>query len=99
MIESELGRGIDSFSYPFAFPEQDAGFIKGYEALLSGCGYRSGVTTIIGAASPMDNRYLLKRLPVNDHDDLRFFQAKLEGGYDWLHAVQKVFKEARHRAG
>ena len=98
-IESELGQGIDSFSYPYAFPEQDDGFLKHYEALLIKSGYRSGVTTIIGAAAAKDNRYFLKRLPVNDHDDIWFFKAKLEGGYDWMHVVQKAFKNARRQAG
>jgi peptidoglycan/xylan/chitin deacetylase (PgdA/CDA1 family) len=98
-IEGELGQGIDSFSYPYAFPEQDDGFLKHYEAFLIKSGYRSGVTTIIGAAAAKDNRYFLKRLPVNAHDDIRFFKAKLEGGYDWLHAFQKAFKNARRQAG
>jgi len=98
-IESELGQGIDSFSYPYAFPEQDAGFLKRCEELLVKSGYRSGVTTIIGAAAAKDNRYFLKRLPVNAHDDIRFFKAKLEGGYDWLHAFQKVLKQAKRLAG
>ena len=98
-IESELGQGIDSFSYPYAFPEQDAGFLKRCEEFLVKSGYSSGVTTIIGAAAQMDNRYFLKRLPVNDHDDIRFFKAKLEGGYDWMHVVQKAFKNARRQAG
>ena len=98
-IESELRQAVDSFSYPFAFPEQDSGFLKRYEALLAGCGYRSGVTTVISRASRKDGRYRLKRVPVNGHDDLRLFQAKLEGGYDWLHAAQKALKKARRRAG
>jgi peptidoglycan/xylan/chitin deacetylase (PgdA/CDA1 family) len=98
-IEGELGQGIDSFSYPYAFPEQDAGFLKRCKELLVKSGYRSGVTTIIGAAAAKDNRYFLKRLPVNEYDDIRFFKAKLEGGYDWLHAFQKVLKKAKRLAG
>ena len=98
-IESELGQRIDSFSYPYAFPKQDDGFLKHYEALLIKSGYRSGVTTIIGAAASKDNRYFLKRLPMNDHDDPLFFKAKLEGGYDWLHAFQKALKKAKRLAG
>jgi peptidoglycan/xylan/chitin deacetylase (PgdA/CDA1 family) len=98
-IEGELGQRIDSFSYPYAFPEQDAGFLKRCKELLVKSGYRSGVTTIIGAAASKDNRYFLKRLPMNDHDDLPFFKAKLEGGYDWLHAFQKVLKKAKRLAG
>src|SRR5262249_52982902 len=29
---------------------------------------------------------------VNSHDDRRFFEAKLMGGYDWLHSVQYAAK-------
>ena len=51
-----------------------------------------GVTTVIGRVERSDNPFFMKRLPVNSADDLRFFQAKLEGGYDWLRTVQYVSK-------
>lgn len=49
-------------------------------SVLRNSGYMNGVTTIIGAATKRDNRYFMKRIPVNSHDDLRLFRAKLEGG-------------------
>lgn len=92
-IESELGQQIDSFSYPYAFPEHNGGFLKRYSNLLETSGYRIGVTTIIGTAVTRDNCLFLKRLPGNDYDDLQFFAAKLEGAYDWLHLGQIIFKK------
>jgi len=94
-IERELGDKIASFSYPFAFPEQDSTFCIRLEALLQKHGFRSGVTTIVGKSSPADNRFFLKRLPVNDFDDDKLLTAKLEGGYDWLHTGQRMTKEAK----
>jgi hypothetical protein len=32
---------------------------------------------------------------VNTGDDPRLFQAKLDGGYDWVHAVQYAAKVVR----
>jgi hypothetical protein len=94
-LEDELGSCADSFCYPYAFPEQDFSFRKKLTALLQECGYVRGVCTILGLASPRDDRFLLRRLPVSSRDDSRFLQAKLEGGYDWLHAFQYAAKLIR----
>jgi peptidoglycan/xylan/chitin deacetylase (PgdA/CDA1 family) len=92
ILESKIGQPIDAFAYPYAFPEQDRRFLKRYRNLLEISGYRAGVTTMIGSAAPQDDRFFLKRLPINDYDDLRFFEAKLDGAYDWLHAFQIFVK-------
>jgi len=91
-IEDELGEPVETFSYPYAFPETDRGFVSRLQGLLQESGYRSGVSTIIGRVRRSDNPLYLKRLPVNSHDDLQFLRAKLEGGYDWVHAVQYAAK-------
>jgi peptidoglycan/xylan/chitin deacetylase (PgdA/CDA1 family) len=98
-LEAKLGRKIRSFSYPYAFPDNNWTFMLLLEKLLSRYGYELGVTTMIGNSSMRDNRLFLKRLPVNHHDDMRFFRAKLEGGYDWLHSCQSLSKKARLIAG
>jgi len=54
------------------------------------------VSTIIGRAGKHDNRYYLPRLPVNSWDDAALLRAKLEGGYDWLHWPQWLYKYAHH---
>lgn len=92
MIEENLGAPVKSFSYPFAFPEADRKFTRSLAGALAEHGYLCGVSTIIGTATRHANSYFLPRIPVNSYDDLRFFQAKLEGAYDWLHATQYLVK-------
>ena len=94
-LEDATGAPVKSFSYPFAFPEADRRFISCLEKILNKCGYQNGVSTVIGTAKRGDNRFFLPRLPVNSWDDLRFFRAKLEGGYDWLHGPQYLIKLAK----
>jgi peptidoglycan/xylan/chitin deacetylase (PgdA/CDA1 family) len=98
IIESQLGVEVDSFSYPYAFPEQNRPFVDYLEKLLGQSGYRRGVTTIIGRSSRHDRRFFLKRLPINDYDDISFLDAKLHGGYDWLYTLQRITKNARRIA-
>lgn len=91
-IEGKLGCQVESFAYPFAFPETDREFKKRLRDILCGAGYRNGVTTIIGTAGLADDLFFMRRLPINSCDDLRLLKAKLEGGYDWLHNPQYLFK-------
>jgi peptidoglycan/xylan/chitin deacetylase (PgdA/CDA1 family) len=95
IIQDKLATDVDSFSYPYAFPEQDKTFVDYLGRLLAQSGYTKGVTTIIGRSSRLDQRLFLKRLPINDYDDISFFNAKLKGGYDWVHALQRTSKKAR----
>jgi peptidoglycan/xylan/chitin deacetylase (PgdA/CDA1 family) len=98
-IEQALGAAVHSFSYPYAFPEQDQAFARRLRETLSECGYTNGVSTIVGRAGPGDDCFFLKRLPINDADDEALFRAKLEGGYDWLHRVQYASKLIRSEIG
>ena len=91
-MEDKLGVAVDSFAYPFAFPEQDKVFTHFLEDVLTNCGFENGVCTILGRASMAKNRFFLPRIPVNAWDDEEFFQAKIEGGYDWLHWPQSLKK-------
>jgi peptidoglycan/xylan/chitin deacetylase (PgdA/CDA1 family) len=91
-IESELGSSINSFAYPHAFPEQDRTFLHRLRDALRGAGYQNGVSTIIGSVQSLEEKFFMKRLPVNSWDDLRFFQAKIHGDYDWLHSPQYLKK-------
>lgn len=91
-IEEKLGCPVKSFSYPYAFPETDRQFKQALRANLEGAGYENGISTILGTAGRSSDRYFLERLPVNSGDEARFFRAKMEGAYDWLHAVQYVAK-------
>jgi len=91
-IEDHLDCGVTSFAYPFAFPETDRAFTERLRGLLYEAGYENGVSTVIGTPSVSDDRFFLKRLPVNSFDDAKLFRAKLNGAYNWLHAVQYAAK-------
>jgi peptidoglycan/xylan/chitin deacetylase (PgdA/CDA1 family) len=92
VIEDKLGCPVESFAYPYAFPETDRTFKQRLRAVLTEAGYENGVSTILGTADRSGDRFFMKRLPMNSHDDLRFFRAKLSGAYDWLHALQYASK-------
>ena len=92
IIEDKIGKAIDTFSYPYKFPEENKAFIKDLRKLLQKHGYRYGVSTRIGTTSKKDDIYFMKRIPINSADDISLFQAKLEGGYNWLHRPQYLYK-------
>ncbi len=94
-IEAIVGYPVTLFSYPYKFPEEDRCFTRNFTAQLVALGYSAEVTTIIGTAQPGDNPFYLKRLPINDCDDIPLFQAKLEGGYNWLHKGQLTYKKLK----
>jgi len=54
------------------------------------------VTTVLGRASRKCSPYFLPRLPVNSWDDDALLQAKMEGGYDWMHWPQRLKKMLNH---
>jgi len=91
-IENELGAGISSFSYPYAFPEEDREFMHRLRDILQSHGYQNGVTTILGSVQTHEDRFFLRRLPTNSYDDLALLQAKLNGDYDWLRSPQYLKK-------
>jgi peptidoglycan/xylan/chitin deacetylase (PgdA/CDA1 family) len=95
-IEQKIGASVESFSYPFALPEEDGDFIRYLADTLENVGYSNGVSSAIGRAKPRDSRFFLSRLSVNSWDDVELLRAKVEGGYDWLHWPQWFYKFAHH---
>jgi peptidoglycan/xylan/chitin deacetylase (PgdA/CDA1 family) len=95
VIEDQIGEPVRAFSYPFAFPEQDAKFTFRLRELLHSYGYVCGVSTIIGTANSHHDFFFLPRIPVNTYDDIALLKAKLEGGYNWLHMFQYASKVLR----
>ncbi|MBN1974572.1 MAG: polysaccharide deacetylase family protein, partial [Sedimentisphaerales bacterium] len=95
IIENNLGIPVESFSHPFAFPEENKKFTKYLRKTLQKYEYKHGVSTRIGMTSKEDDIYFMKRIPVNSCDDILFFNEKLEGGYDWLYHIQRIVKAIR----
>jgi peptidoglycan/xylan/chitin deacetylase (PgdA/CDA1 family) len=95
VIEDNISQPVHSFAYPYAFPEHDKEFSRNFAGLLEQTGYDNGVSTVIGRARLCHSRFVLPRLPVNSHDDLALFAAKLNGYYDWLHLPQYVHKASK----
>jgi peptidoglycan/xylan/chitin deacetylase (PgdA/CDA1 family) len=98
-IEQELGIGVTSFAYPYAFPEEDREFTQRLRGALESSGYQNGVSTVIGSTHSPDEKFFLKRIPANSWDDLALFHAKLAGDYDWLRGPQYLRKWAKKLAG
>jgi len=96
VIEQQLGVSVDSFSYPFAFPEEDKHFARFLEDVLENIGFEYGVSTILGRAHRKSRKLFLPQLPVNSWDDSALLHAKLMGGYDWLHWAQFVKRSMLH---
>lgn len=96
VIEDKLGKPCNSFSYPYAFPEENRQFIIFLRKILSDAGYHNSVSTIVGTMGEKTDSFFIKRIPVNSDDDERFFKAKLEGAYNWLHTPQLLFKYAKN---
>jgi peptidoglycan/xylan/chitin deacetylase (PgdA/CDA1 family) len=99
VAESKTGCCMESFSYPYAYPETDHDLLKLMKKILLESGYENAVTTRIGRASFKPDRYALKRLPVNTRDDICFLKAKIEGGYDWIYSLQYVYKSLKAMPG
>ncbi len=91
-IEDELGSPVKSFAYPYAFPEGNVTFTQKLRGILEETGFENGVSTIIGSADRTNDKFFLKRLPINSCDDDRLLKAKLDGAYDWLHSIQYASK-------
>jgi peptidoglycan/xylan/chitin deacetylase (PgdA/CDA1 family) len=95
LMEDEMSTAVESFGYPFAFPETDLNFRARLSHLLDGAGYTNGVCTTIGRADRARSSLFMKRLPINSCDDSRLFEAKLLGAYDWIESPQRWVKIAK----
>ena len=96
-IEEKLGCAVDSFAYPYAFPQADTDFTSMLRDSLRRAGYQNGVCTIVGRATRKSEPLFLERLPINSCDDSALFRAKLAGAYDWVATSQYVSKLVKAR--
>lgn len=94
-IEAVLSKPVTSFAYPYAFPQEKRDYVSRFRRELQNQNYRAGVTTAIGRFDVGDDPLCIRRLPVNEADDLSLFRAKLAGAYDWVGTVQSAWKSRR----
>lgn len=94
-VERELQVPVHDFAYPYAFPQEDPGFVVRFRRELADVGYRTAVTTAIGRTRRSADILALPRLPINDRDDHALFISKLSGAYDWLGPVQLILRKTK----
>jgi peptidoglycan/xylan/chitin deacetylase (PgdA/CDA1 family) len=70
ILEERLGVPVTDFSYPFGKPSDRS---LAAEEFLTGCGYRSAVTTAEGANLPSAHPLRLRRLQIQDDPSLADF--------------------------
>ncbi len=96
-LECELQEDVRSFAYPYAFPQEDGAFSARFANLLRRQGYETCVTTVVGRVDAQTDPFRIVPLPANNCDDRLLFQAKLDGAYDWVAAVQRLARNMRQR--
>lgn len=94
-IQDKISAPVDTFAYPYAFPQADTAFREMLHEYLCDAGYVSGVCTTVGRAGPHSEPLFLPRLPVNGADDRDLLHAKLTGAYDWVGWPQFMLKRLR----
>jgi hypothetical protein len=94
-IQDELNSPVNSFAYPYAFPQEDPSFVEDFRKQLVDTGYRVAVTTVVGSATKQSDPLCLSRLPFNECDDKKLFESKLAGDYDWMARLQSTFRRLK----
>jgi peptidoglycan/xylan/chitin deacetylase (PgdA/CDA1 family) len=94
-IEQEIGAPVESFGYPYAFPQAETNFVRRFRELLVEASYTTCVTTTIGRTGPRSDLFGLPRLPANSADDPALLEAKINGAYDWMALPQFFRKRSR----
>lgn len=98
VLEDELHEPVTAFAHPYAFPSELTDYIARLRDALDEAGYTRGVTTRVGRARGAHDPLLLPRIPVNSHDDVALFAAKVRGAYDWVGAFQRMSRAWRRAA-
>jgi peptidoglycan/xylan/chitin deacetylase (PgdA/CDA1 family) len=91
-VEDKLGKEISIFSYPYSFPQHDHSYIEKYIEMLNRSRFKFNITTIIGRSAIQDYPFKIRRLHVNNYDDINLFRAKVEGAYSWVQLIQYIKK-------
>jgi peptidoglycan/xylan/chitin deacetylase (PgdA/CDA1 family) len=90
VLERELGREVEAFSYP--------GGVSGEreETLVEDAGYQLAVTCEPGLNPPGGNPFALRRTQIDARDTLLDFRAKLGGGHDTALPGRSLYRRSRY---
>jgi len=81
ILEDRLGEPIDLFAYPNGQrPDFDGRTVH----MLQSTGFLAACSTLWGTWNSAATLFALKRVNIDRDDDLRSFQLKIEGAYDYL---------------
>jgi len=95
VIERQIDKTVNLFSYPFSFPKYRRSYsdlTKEIKEALLGRGYLGACTTIIGTNSRGSDPFCLKRIQIKNTDDLFSFAAKVDGAYNWVGFAQRFYQ-------
>ena len=94
-IEEKLGAPVHSLALPYSFPMRHPRwptFRARLREALDANGYVCCCTMQRGHITPRDDVFALRRMPVGRDDDMRLFQAKLEGCFAWTAPLQAFYQ-------
>jgi peptidoglycan/xylan/chitin deacetylase (PgdA/CDA1 family) len=91
-VERRLGREAFAFCYPGGL------FGTRERSMVAEAGFRVAVSCEPGANTPDTDRLALRRIPVNAHDRLLDFRAKVGGGHDSSSHARGVYRRLRYGA-
>ncbi len=84
-LEDALGREVPLFAYPFGAPDS---WDRQVRSAVVDARYRGAFTSLFGANDVGADPFLLRRCRVSWAEDLRSFDALLDGRYDWYRGYQ-----------
>jgi peptidoglycan/xylan/chitin deacetylase (PgdA/CDA1 family) len=96
LIEGQIDKNINLFSYPFSFPKYRRRYrdlINKTRKALLGRGYWGACTTIIGTNSLKSDPFCLRRIQIKNTDNLFSFRAKVVGANNWVSVLQKTYQK------
>ena len=94
VLESDLGRPVESFAYPYG---ERADFSPEVIRMVKDSGYRCALTGLQGNVGHSDDPFQLKRISIGGRDDWPLFLGKLAGISEFLRSMGKAVYRRHQR--
>ena len=106
MIERKIGKRVSLFAYPFSLLHSrisvERGALDSIRDVLTEVQFDAACSTEIGRNCKNTDRFVLRRIQIEEEDSLIHFKAKIHGAYDWVRMMQRLSTELTkilHRFG